>query len=229
MSETLNLTSSQEDYLEAIAELSEAHLHAHCKDIADRLKVAVPSVTSALKVLSEKGLINYTSYQPITLTPPGEKLAAAIRERHRALKRFFIEILGVPEAEADETACRIEHVISPEVTGRMQAFFAAVKNCPHCRDWHVPEAGSRSANVRLDKLPIGGRARIAAVDDHFAARQRFADLGLVVGTELCMERPAPFGDPIRLRLKGGSIAIRRKEAAHLYVIPLAEPEEEGHE
>ena len=218
MTVDIPLTGSQEDYLEAIAELSAAHCHAHSSEIADRLKVSVPSVTNALKTLAEKGLIEYEAYKPITLTPAGERIAEAVRERHQCLKRFFTEMLQLPEAVADDAACKIEHVVGPDVTGRLEALYAAISNCPHCRNWHVADAAAM-ASIPLAELGVGERARIAAVSDNFAGRKRFADLGLVVGAELQMERPAPFGDPLRVRIKGGSLALRRREASQIFVIP----------
>ncbi|MGE4565595.1 MAG: DtxR family transcriptional regulator [Victivallaceae bacterium] len=213
-----SLTQSQEDYLEAIAELSRTEAHAHSKEIADYLGVSVPSVTNALKVLADKDLINYQPYQPITLTRMGSKLADSIRARHQSLRRFFTEILRLPEAVADDAACKIEHVVSPEVTGRLEALYAAIVNCPHCRNWHADEAEKITASIPLDRLPVGARGRIAALGEHFAGRKRLADLGLVVGTELEMERPAPFGDPLRIRIKGASLALRKREASQIFVI-----------
>ncbi len=222
MAEELILTAIQEDYLEAILELSASEEHAHSKDIAARLNVAVPTVSSALKSLAEKGLVRYESYQPITLTPAGRTKALAVRERHEALRRFFVEILQVPWAEADSAACRIEHDISPEIVGRMQALFAAVIQCPRCSRWFSTERQKTSASMPLPKLPVGAAARISAVRQEFVGKQRLTDLGLVVGAELKMEHPAPFGDPLRIRLKGGSLALRKHEAANIFVIPVME-------
>ena len=59
------ISSSLEDYLEAIAEIIEDNGHAHTKDIADKLHVKMPSVTSALQTLSANGLIRYQSHAPV--------------------------------------------------------------------------------------------------------------------------------------------------------------------
>ena len=65
------ISSSLEDYLEAIAEIIEEQGHAHTKEIADHLKVKMPSVTNALQALSARGLIHYQSHSPVFLTPAG--------------------------------------------------------------------------------------------------------------------------------------------------------------
>ena len=69
------LTPSQEDYLETIYVESQKNGCAKVTDIAKLLDVKKASVTGALSHLSEKGLINYAPYLPVTLTKSGEKAA----------------------------------------------------------------------------------------------------------------------------------------------------------
>ena len=61
----LELTKSNEDYLEAIGLLSEKNGTAQVRDIAEMLKVKMPSVTSAVKQLADMGLVEYT---PVSYT-----------------------------------------------------------------------------------------------------------------------------------------------------------------
>lgn len=124
------MTAKLEDYLEVIADLQREQRVARAKDIADRLEVTRGTVTSALKSLSEKGLINYQPYSHITLTPQGERLAAEIIFRHQTLARYFREILLLPGPMAEENACRAEHVLDPEVINRMVQFMDFVDKCP---------------------------------------------------------------------------------------------------
>ncbi len=116
------LSASLEDYLEAIYHLSDAETVARSKDIAERLGVSRASVTSALRVLSEKGLVNYKPYGYITLTEKGRKPAVRVAGRHEILRRFFAEVLGVNEQTAHEAACRAEHTMGPEITSRLVSF-----------------------------------------------------------------------------------------------------------
>ena len=77
------LSASLEDYLEAIFNLSNAGKAARSKDIANLLGVSKSSVTGALKMLSERGLVDYRPYDPITLTKDGHKIASGIAKKHR--------------------------------------------------------------------------------------------------------------------------------------------------
>ncbi|WP_027390505.1 metal-dependent transcriptional regulator [Chrysiogenes arsenatis] len=106
-----DISSSMEDYLEAIYTLTQRDHVARTRDIAKNLNVKMPSVTSALKKLSEHGLVNYDPYQYITLTDQGEKLAKQTLQKHRALTIFFQRVVALNEEMASRLACQLEHHI----------------------------------------------------------------------------------------------------------------------
>lgn len=113
------LSASLEDYLEAIYLSSRTTGETRSKEIMERLGVTGPSVTEALQLLADKGLVNYTPYEAITLTAPGTSIARDVLYRHETLRDFFIEVLGVDYQTADEGACRMEHAVSPAIIERM--------------------------------------------------------------------------------------------------------------
>jgi DtxR family Mn-dependent transcriptional regulator len=124
------LTASQEDYLEAIYHISAEKMAARAKDIADYLDVRASSVTGALRTLGRIGLVNYAPYDLITLTEEGLVLAEEIVRRHRALKKFLVNVLGIDEPEADAAACRMEHSVSKAITERLVKYAEYVEKCP---------------------------------------------------------------------------------------------------
>ncbi|MDL2321780.1 metal-dependent transcriptional regulator [Desulfosarcina sp. OttesenSCG-928-B08] len=130
MSETKPLSSNMEDYLEAIYHIVSEKKAARAKDIARRLAVNSASVTGALRLLGEKGLINYAPYDVITLTPEGEIVARDIVRRHEILKDFFTKVLFVDEAEAEDSACKVEHAVSPLIIDRIVRFVEFIQFCP---------------------------------------------------------------------------------------------------
>ena len=68
MPDTQKLSPSLEDYLEAIYSILQKENQAKASVIGAIIGVNRPSVTGALKVLGERGLINYAPYEKITLT-----------------------------------------------------------------------------------------------------------------------------------------------------------------
>ncbi len=109
------LSASLEDYLEAIYNICREGEVARSKTIASVLSVAKPSVTAALRLLKDRGLVNYKPYGYITLTEKGGKVAEVIVKKHDIIKSFFVEILGVDKETAQTAACRAEHALGPQI------------------------------------------------------------------------------------------------------------------
>ena len=130
------LSNSLEDYMEAIFHIERKKQAARAKDIAERLQVSNSSVTGALRLLAEKGLINYAPYDIITLTPKGKELARTVARKHAALLDFFVNVLHVQEADAEEVACKMEHGLSDDILERIKQFMKYLEaSPPECRAW----------------------------------------------------------------------------------------------
>ena len=134
---TLRLSESLEDYLEAISELIEVNGHAHTKEIAEKLNVKMPSVTAALRQLDKMGCIAYNTHYPVQLTSVGKEIADQVVRRHRILKKFFGEILGLNPEKASETACRLEHAVDEETIERFILFSEAIENRSDARSLQI--------------------------------------------------------------------------------------------
>jgi len=122
------LSPSLEDYLEAIYILKEKKGFTRVSEIANFLKVKMPSVNSALKILVGKGLVVHETYGYVSLTDKGEKSAKKVYSRHLILKRFLKDVLGVDEKKAEQDACRIEHHISQESLEKLLKYIKKVIN-----------------------------------------------------------------------------------------------------
>lgn len=69
----------------------------------------------------------------------------------------------------------------------------------------------------LSDLRPGERGRVARVDATGAVRQRLLDMGLLPDTVIELERLAPAGDPVWIRLQGYQLSLRRSEARTVQV------------
>ena len=116
------MTTTLEDYLVAIFKLEMANGVARSSDIAEAQGVSRSTVTSALKGLAARGLIEYSPYSHIRLTPLGVPLAREIAHRNMILTRFFREVLMLDQDLADATACRVEHAVDARVIKRLGQF-----------------------------------------------------------------------------------------------------------
>ncbi len=126
----VQVSASLEDYLEAIYHTVDTKGAARAKDIVQRMGVNNSSVTQALRLLAEKKLINYAPYDVITLTDPGQVIALDVVRRHEILREFLTKVLGLPTAEADEGACKMEHAISGSILERLVQFVNYFEGCP---------------------------------------------------------------------------------------------------
>ena len=71
--------------------------------------------------------------------------------------------------------------------------------------------------MTLDKLPLGQEAVITAVGGEGALRCRLLDMGLIPKTRVRVEKVAPLGDPLELRLRGYSLSLRKEDAGKIEV------------
>jgi DtxR family Mn-dependent transcriptional regulator len=117
--EEKSMTQSLEDYLEMVSFLADDG-EVRVTDIASRLKVSKPSVLTALKILEERGLLEHERYRTVTLTGQGRIRAREIRERHDLLTSFLRDILGVGPENAEQDACKMEHILSAETLKKLK-------------------------------------------------------------------------------------------------------------
>ena len=125
------LSASLEDYLECILTISEKKGAARAKDISMHIGVSGASVTRALQKLQSKGLINYAPYDVVTLTHEGMVIAKDISKKHMVLFEFFKNVLVIEEADSEELACKMEHIIPDNILERFVEFAEFVGRCPN--------------------------------------------------------------------------------------------------
>ncbi len=116
---------SGEDYLETILILSKNGNFVRSIDVATEMGFSKASVSRAVNILKNEGLITIEPDGQLKLTEKGEAKANSVYSRHNLLKKFFIEFLGVDEDTATNDACKIEHVISEQTYLKLKEY---VKN-----------------------------------------------------------------------------------------------------
>jgi Fe2+ transport system protein FeoA len=69
----------------------------------------------------------------------------------------------------------------------------------------------------LSELKTGERGKISRVGGSGGVHRRILDMGVIPGTTVEVERIAPMGDPIWVRLRGYQLSLRKEEAANINV------------
>jgi DtxR family transcriptional regulator, Mn-dependent transcriptional regulator len=127
---TKSVTSTMEDYLKVIFDLAKTKRVVRVKDIAKKLDVKMPTVTSMLEKLDKRGLVKHRKYEYVELEDMGVHFAKETYRRHRILLRFLEDILTVEKKTAAKEACKMEHLISQETLGSLSDFMNFVDSCP---------------------------------------------------------------------------------------------------
>ena len=117
----MDLHESGEMYLETILILKNQNEYVRSIDIARTMGFSKPSVSRAIKLLKESQLIVVDDKGYIDFTDEGRRIAEKVYGRHQILTEFLVSI-GVSVKQAEEDACRIEHIISDETQQCIQNF-----------------------------------------------------------------------------------------------------------
>lgn len=126
---TVEMSKSEQSYIETIYNLIKEHGYARVIDIATKLSVKPPSVTNMLQRLDEQKFVTYIKYRGVILTDKGKIIAETLEKRHQSFKKFLI-MIGISETVAEKDACEMEHRINPETVTKLAKFVEFVESAP---------------------------------------------------------------------------------------------------
>lgn len=238
------LSEALEDYLEIILALSLENPAVRVRDIARAKGVRMPSVTAALRRLSERGLVSYQAREYVGLTSEGEAIARRLTGRHRFLTRFLHELLSVPEDVAERDACGLEHHLSARSLDRLAAFAEYIDTCPQvgaeflnrfktcfnqpdslascsdrCSEGAQCErgfAGQREIHA-IRALPVGSCGDMVRIRAAGKLRDGLVEQGLLPGSRVEKRSGERGRGPAVVRVRGQDIRLTAREAAVIFV------------
>ena len=217
-----------EEYLETIYNMTmegEAVIGAR---LAEKFRVAAPTVTQTLQRLTRDGYITMDARRHVALTPRGVELAEAVLRRHRLTERFLVDVLGMPWHEVHEEACRLEHRISGAVEARVAATLDHPTTCPHGNPipGYLPSASTYLADqgaLRLRAAELGQPMTILlvseVVEDEEELISYLHERGLTPGTTLALESLDTAAGAATLRVGDRAVVVPERVAHALWVVP----------
>ncbi len=171
------ISFTEENYLKAIYHLSQGGEKAvMTNELAEAMQTKAASVTDMVKKLSAKSLIQYERYYGVKITPQGKQRALQIIRKHRLWETFLVEKLGFTWDEVHAVAEQLEHIQSPQLINKLDAFLGFPKSDPHGDP--IPDQHGKVkalALIGLDQAAIGKRATIATVKDSDAELLKYLD------------------------------------------------------
>lgn len=212
-------SETEENYLKAFLYLSKAGEAVSTNALAHHLGTSAASVTDMVKRLSEKGLAEYTPYRGASLTDAGNRIAVKIIRSHRLWEVFLVEKLGFAWDSVHDVAEQLEHVESPELVRRLDAFLGFPKYDPHGDP--IPDENGvfapREAQY-LSEAADGATVRLAGVTTDDSALLQYLDkLKLRIGTELRIIEHLPFDGSVQLEANQMMMVISGSVAKNLLV------------
>ena len=114
-------SESQEMYLKTILLLRLGNQTSRSVDVANELGYSKASVSRAVSLLKSEKLIEVVEGGEIVFTKIGKEKALSVLERYNVLVKI-LKKLGLDEEEADEEACKLEHVIGDELYVKLKEF-----------------------------------------------------------------------------------------------------------
>ena len=117
----MNIQESGQMYLETILVLSREKANVRSIDVVNYTGYSKPSVSRAMGILKNGGMINVDADGYLHLTDEGKRVAEEVYARHGILAKALM-LVGVSKETAEEDACRIEHYISSETVECLKKF-----------------------------------------------------------------------------------------------------------
>ncbi len=121
--------SRLEDYLEVIYHLIHDKGYASTVEIAEKLGVKPPTVSSMLQRLAARDYLVHERYRGIRLTEKGEKIARSVIARHSMISELLV-MLGVEDKVAYQDTEGIEHHLQPVTISKIKGLVDFLRKNP---------------------------------------------------------------------------------------------------
>ncbi len=180
-----SLSESEEMYLVTIAKLIENGKPApiSLSELAHEMDIQPVSVNQMIRKLAEQKLLIYTPYHGVELDEAGKEIATRIIRYRRLWEVFLVNNLEVPISEAEELACRLEHITPASISDRLCEFLGNPKTDP--RGNSIPSVEQKSIEhglLSLSQAVIHQSAKIVQIKADPSIRSFLLQEGLSSGT-----------------------------------------------
>jgi DtxR family Mn-dependent transcriptional regulator len=215
------LTTSIQDYLKNIYELTENGEAATTNALSRKLNISAPSVTGMVQKLAsaKPALVEYQKHQGVTLTNEGKRAALEVIRHHRLLEAWLVQTLGYSWDEVHEEAERLEHVISEDFEQRIAAAMGHPDRDPHGEP--IPTADLKMPfddSTPLSALRPKQTATIKRVIASDADLLRYLDgLGLIPGAQIEVKDYSPFDHNLTIKVGRKSFVLGLSITSKIFV------------
>jgi DtxR family transcriptional regulator, Mn-dependent transcriptional regulator len=194
---------TEENYIKSIYSLSLEAGEVTVSELAKKLSVKLPTVTSMVKKLAVKKVVSYAPYQGIKMTDKGRKQALSIIRKHRLAELFLVKVMGLGWEEVHDIAEQLEHVESELFYNRIDKMLGYPKADPHGEP--IPDVNGKvpsKSRIALSELKEGTSARISAVgNDEKSFLDHLNSKGLQIGDNVTVKKRDLFDRSLVIHTK----------------------------
>jgi len=210
-------TSTVENYLKALYAIEQRSGRdlVPLGELGRQLGVTPGTVTTMIKSLARRGLVDYQVRRGAKLTDKGEKEALHVLRRHRLIELFLVEVMKFDWTDVHDEAEVLEHAVSDRLIDKLDAMLGFPTHDPHGDP--IPAASGeidRKPQICLAECEPGRRT-VTRVSDHSPAFLQFiTDQGLEPGTAIEVVARDPIADTITVRRPDGKTVQLGSAAGH---------------
>ena len=214
-----SFNESVEMYLKTINELMIDTDTVPISALAKRLGVTSVSATEMVHKLQDQGLLEHESYKGVLLTKDGRKQALRVLRNHRLWECFLVRQLNQPWERVHDLACRMEHVLDPEVVEALAVYLNHPETCPHGKPIPTVDGEVMPANsIPLNELKPGEGGVIMSIHPESTLLLKYlAERNIKSGRYILLEDIAPLNGPFTISCDSQTYVLGREIAAHIFV------------
>ncbi len=214
------LSYTEENYLKAIYHLAQGGTKAVLtNEIAEMLNTKAASVTDMIKKLSGKNFISYEKYYGVKMTRQGKSEALSIIRKHRLWETFLVQKLQFNWDEVHDIAEQLEHIQSPLLIEKLDAFLNYPKADPHGEP--IPDRNGKvqvQAHGCLHEQTLGYKGRIVAVKDSDATLLKYLNkIGATPGKKIELLNKEAYDESLEVIIENKKLTLSKPVAQNILV------------
>lgn len=173
-----------------------------------------------IKSLCDIGLAEIDG-DAIKLTAKGYSEAKGLVRRHRLAERLFTDVFDLAADAVHEDACKMEHILSEELTDSVCTFLGHPPTCPHgkpiprgecCNKYRV---SVKPVSMRLSDFEVGQNCKILFITPSDVDKLgRLSSIGIIPGAVIKLLQKKPS---VVLQIDETTIAIDSDFAKEIFV------------
>lgn len=185
-----------------------------------RLNLDDPNFDELLSTMIDQNLISVKD-DTLSLTEKGRTPARDLIRRHRLAEQLFTEVFKLSENAVDADACKMEHILSEELTESVCTFLGHPPKCPHgkpiprgecCKKYKIEV---EPLVVRLADFEVGLKGRIVFIVSSETMRlNKLSSMGITAGSIIKLLQKKPS---FVIQVDEASIAVDPEIAKEIFV------------